>query len=604
MLVLGLTLGHDSGAALCIPGGILAAVNEERLTRVKLETRFPASSIRAALAIAGIEPHNIESVVWSGTVELHPRALDEMLIGTGLERYIEQDKSKIGERLYYYQYWHSREFRQKSQREASIRIGRILAAEFGITAPLYRMDHHLAHASAAFFTSGFENALVVTADGQGDGISGSISLGVAGRPIKFVRRIPEQASIGFIYMFVTEALGFKSLLHEGKITGLAAYGNPERYVDVFRSLVQVDGDNAPSWNRELLGQFLPGKPSYLERQINKLAQRVFGWDSVGANHGGWRQAMESFLKSRCDSCEREDWAAAVQRWTEEITANWVKTYVQRYSAEIDGKIVLGGGLFANVKLNQRIGAIAGLQGVYIHPHMGDGGNAVGAALAWLAAKVGIGSFKLPNVYLGPCWNNEEIQVALDRRGSPYSYVEDIEPEIARLIAAGRVVARFDGAMEYGPRALGNRSILYRATDPAVNQWLNQQLKRSEFMPFAPAVLAERAGDCFLGVPGKEYTAHFMNITFDCSTYFRQTCPASVHIDGTARPQLVDAESNGSFYRIIQEYEKLTGIPAVINTSFNMHEEPIVYSPQDAIRAFELGRLDVLAIGDYIVEKTT
>lgn len=600
MLVLGLTLGHDSGAALCAPGQILAAVNEERFTRIKLETRFPEYSIRTALEMAGIEPRDIESVVWSGTVELHSRELDEMLLGTSLEKYIEK-KSKITERFYDYQYWHSREFRRRCVEEASNKIRQILRAEFGITAPLYRMDHHLAHASAAFFTSGLEKALVVTADGQGDGICGSVGLGIAGRPIEFVRRIPEVASVGFIYMFVTEALGFKGLLHEGKITGLAAYGNPQKYIDIFRALVQMDGENIPYWNQQLLSRFLSVGPTYVEREVNKLVQRVFGWESVGGNDGTWRRAVESYIKSQCEAAEREDWSAAVQYWTEEVTTNWVRNYVQRYGAQVEGRLVLGGGLFANVKLNQRVSEIEGVKEVYVHPHMGDGGNAVGGALAWLAAKVGVTPFRLSHVYFGPSWSGEEIRIALDRYHLPYRCVPDMEREIALLVAKSRVVARFDGPMEYGPRALGNRSILYQATDPAVNQWLNLQLKRSEFMPFAPAVLMERAPDCFQRLPGREYTSHFMNITFDCTDYFRKACPASVHIDGTARPQLVDEGANKSFYRILQEYQKLTGIPALINTSFNMHEEPIVCSPDDAIRAFQLGHLDVLAIENYLVE---
>lgn len=600
MIVLGLTLGHDSGAAVCVPGGILAAVNEERFSRVKLETRFPDCSIKAALTVAGVKPEEIAAVAWSATVELHPRAFDEMLVGTGLEKYVEKSKGKVADRLYAYQYWHSPEFRRERLRETSKKMEKILSSEYGITAPLYRIDHHLAHASAAFFTSGVEKALVVTADGQGDGISGSVSLGIAGRPITFLKRLPEVASIGFVYMFVTEALGFKGLLHEGKITGLAAYGNPENYAGFFRSLVRVDAEHAPYWNQDLLAPYLSGGSTAL-RGINGLVRRVFGWNGVNAEDAGWRQAMGHYLRGRCDPGQREDWSAAVQHWTEEVTTDWIKAYVQRYGAETEGRVVLGGGLFANVKLNQRVGEIDGVRELYIHPHMGDGGNAVGAALGLLAKKVGLLPFSLRHAYLGPSWSDREIQTALDDHRLRYRYVPEIEREVAELIAKGRVVARFQGPMEYGPRALGNRSILYQATDPAVNQWLNQQLKRSEFMPFAPAVLAERAKDCFLGLAGREYTAHFMNMTFNCSEYFRRTCPASVHVDDTARPQIVDGESNKSFYRIVKEYESLTGIPAVINTSFNMHEEPIVCSPQDAIRAFELGRLGALAMGNYIIE---
>ncbi len=178
----------------------------------------------------------------------------------------------------------------------------------------------------------------------------------------------------------------------------------------------------------------------------------------------------------------------------------------------------------------------------------------------------------------------------------------MEPEIARLLADGAVVARFNGRMEYGPRALGNRTILYQATDPSVNYWMNDALKRTEFMPFAPIVMAEHADKCFLNVDGAENTARFMTITFDCTDWMAKTFLGVVHVDNTARPQLVSEKDNPSMYRILAEYHKLTGYPVLINTSFNMHEEPIVCTPCDAVRAFKLGHLDYLAIGNYIAKE--
>jgi carbamoyltransferase len=206
---------------------------------------------------------------------------------------------------------------------------------------------------------------------------------------------------------------------------------------------------------------------------------------------------------------------------------------------------------------------------------------------------------LDTVYLGPAYTPTEIAAALSGSQVEFHESRDLEAEVARLLAQGAVVARFDGRLEYGPRALGNRTILYQATDPTVNDWLNVALVRTEFMPFAPAVLAEAADRCFERVDGAERTARFMTITFDCTPWMKEHCPGVVHLDGTARPQLVHAEDNPSFYRILKEYEQLTGLPALINTSFNMHEEPIVCSPQDAIRAFQLGHLDYLAIGPFI-----
>jgi len=176
----------------------------------------------------------------------------------------------------------------------------------------------------------------------------------------------------------------------------------------------------------------------------------------------------------------------------------------------------------------------------------------------------------------------------------------VEREIAEQVAGGKVVARFDGRMEFGPRALGNRSILYAATDPTVNDWLNKRLKRTEFMPFAPMALAHRAGDLFEGIERGRMAAEFMTVTFDCTPRMKQIAPAAVHVDGTARPQLVTERNNPSAFRVLTEYERLTGSPTVINTSFNMHEEPIVCTPADAVRAFVDGKLDVLAAGPFLV----
>jgi carbamoyltransferase len=280
------------------------------------------------------------------------------------------------------------------------------------------------------------------------------------------------------------------------------------------------------------------------------------------------------------------------------------TYVSHYLKQTGARnLVLSGGVVANVKLNQRLKEIPGVEKIFIHPNMGDGGCGTGAALLEFQ---GNGHLKQPlkDVYLGPSYTADEIADALQRAALPFDRYTPIEPKIAALIAAGHVVARFNGRMEYGPRALGNRSILYHAKEPEVNQWLNQRLGRTEFMPFAPATLNEARHECYKNVDGGEYAAQFMTLTFDCTEDMKRTSPAAVHVDGTARPQLVTETSNPSFHAILTEYRKLTGIPSVINTSFNMHEEPIVCSPDDAIRAFLQGNLDYLAIGDFLVAHPT
>ena len=207
-----------------------------------------------------------------------------------------------------------------------------------------------------------------------------------------------------------------------------------------------------------------------------------------------------------------------------------------------------------------------------------------------------------NAYFGAEYSDIQIEKELKKYNVTYQKSKKIGQEIAKLLAKGKIIARFNGRAEYGPRALGNRSILYQPTDKTVNNWLNKKLKRSEFMPFAPVTLAEDIKDCYKNTTGGEYAAQFMTITFNCTKKMINECPAVCHIDNTARPQLITSKINKEYYDILKEYKKLTGISSIINTSFNMHEEPIVYSPDDALKSFIEGKLDILAIGNYIVHK--
>lgn len=213
-------------------------------------------------------------------------------------------------------------------------------------------------------------------------------------------------------------------------------------------------------------------------------------------------------------------------------------------------------------------------------------------------------YALKDVYLGPEYSDDEIKQCLDGFQLKYERLSGadhpLERRLAKLLHEGYIIARFQGRMEFGPRSLGNRSILYEAKDPSANDWLNRQLKRSEFMPFAPVTLVEHAKECYKNIEGAEHAAEFMTITFDATEKMKQTSPACIHVDGTARPQLVKESTNPSLYWTMKFYHGLSGIPSLINTSFNMHEEPIICNPTEAVRAFLTANLDALAIGDYLV----
>jgi carbamoyltransferase len=426
-------------------------------------------------------------------------------------------------------------------------------AEYGLDRKLRRFHHHDAHAANAFYASGFDQALLITLDGYGSGTCGGVYTGGSGG-ITLLHRFDFPNSLGQFYEDVTSGLGFKPMRHEGKIVGLAAYGNPEHLREV------------------LLQRF--------ECANGDIRIR-------GAMNSYFARALSARFAKR-------DVAAAYQRVLEEVATTTIRYWLAKTGMT---KVAVSGGVHANVKLNQRIREIDGVDGVFVYPNMGDGGCGTGAAMLTFARAAFRDS--IANVYYGPDYNRAEIEGALRRADLQFQCVDDIEDRVAQLLAEDCIVGRFNGRMEYGPRALGNRSVLYPARDPEVNQWLNKQLGRTEFMPFAPAALASESHRLFKNISGCEKTAEFMTITFDCTDEMARLCPAAVHVDGTARPQIVSEHTNPSFCKILEGYYARTGIPAIINTSFNMHEEPIVCSPEDAVRAFLLGNLDYLAIGPFL-----
>ncbi len=559
MNILGISsLDADATAALVQDGRITYSAGEERFSRVKQHAGFPHESIGFILAASGLSPRDIDAVAYP----FFPWRREAFMISRGLLINNLSNLFKPGSaRSKFFHLAYSGRFvmtsvadHRRYHRELTTELGRL-----GLAGKLRRVEHHLAHAASAFYTSGLERALIVTLDAYGSDLAGSISLG-SPEGIERVHDIKFPHSLGNFYSQVTEALGFKPTRHEGKIVGLAAFGDPAVLFD------------------EVYNRFrcTPGGFTYISGLDVQYCRRL------------------------AKTYQREDIAAAYQAVLERVVVDLVSSYLQRYQME---NVVLAGGVTANVKLNQRVFEIPGVRNIFIHPNMGDGGTGAGAALE-CAASAANGEFKpyrLENVYFGPSFGDEEIETELERGGINCERVDGIEKRIAELLASGKVVARFDGAMEYGPRALGNRSVLYHAKDPSVNGWLNKRLGRTEFMPFAPATLYEEASRCYRGVEGAEHAATFMTITFDCTEFMKRESPAAVHVDGTARPQLVRKDINPGFYEIISEYHKITGIPSIINTSFNMHEEPIVCTPADAIRAFRLGKLEYLAIGNYLVK---
>jgi carbamoyltransferase len=373
-------------------------------------------------------------------------------------------------------------------------------------------------------------------------------------------------SLGNFYSYITHLCGFKAESHEGKITGLAALGKPT-YINILREFVSYAEP----------GQIQYAVPMYHRSALKQIASRL----------------PENFDKA--------DLAASVQLLLEEIGIQFIQYWLRKTGIR---SIAVAGGVFSNVKFNQRVHELPEVDNFFVHPAMDDSGLAIGGAFAALADESGMDPKnlcqRLKNVYFGTSYGDDEIRKSIEAFGFEATRESNITDVIARLLAEGHVVARFTGRMEYGPRALGHRSILYQTTDPSINDWLNERLLRTEFMPFAPATLQEYADECFEGLDGARDSARFMTITFNCTEKMRAQSPGVVHVDGTARPQILDPDTAPDFYKIAVAYHKLTGIPSLINTSFNMHGEPIVCTPDDALRSFKDGRLDYLAIGDWLV----
>jgi len=603
MIVIGISpLDKDSTVSIVSDGEVIYAAGEERFTRTKLQDGFPAESLQAGLKYTGIQPDDIDVVAypffeWQRETELftanlenEKNLLEESNVAVN-DSEIRKALAKVPQRT---EPIHGlKEPNQKMEKGALHKlfyrfagaegvVSRNIAkkgssdwgrgaAQFhkswqenleegllglGLLGKLKRYDHHASHAAGAYFASGYEQALVITLDGYGSGLAGSASIGRDGA-ITRVHGVEYPHSLGTFYESVTSSLGFKPGRHEGKIVGLAAYGDPDILSNILLSRFLQEPGNF---------QILESNNIYFSRYLSTLFPKI-------------------------------DVAAAYQHVLEIVATRYVQYYVEKTGIS---NVVLAGGVAANVKLNQRIFEIPGVEKIFVYPHMGDGGCGTGAA--FLACQGKISEYKpYKTVYFGPEYSEKEIEQELQSAGLEFTHHEKIEPVVARLIHEGKVVGRFNGRMEYGPRALGNRSILYRATEPDVNQWLNQRLGRTEFMPFAPVTLYEQRHSCYKNIDGGDYAAQFMTITFDCTDEMQRQSPAAVHVDGTARPQLIRYECNPGYYQILDEYYKLSGMPTLINTSFNMHEEPIVNSPADAIRAFLQGNIDYLAIGSYLVK---
>lgn len=595
MRIIGIHFGHDANAALVQDGIVTHAVSEDRLNRVKGWRGFPAQAIAWILSSGGCRPQDVDAVVIP-----NQSAQDETLGGDLATFY-----DRLGLRAPLWARMASpllgiidTLFDLKWRRAIARGMVEDMLFSMGFAAHQIKyVDHHLGHAAGAFFMSGFDAALVVTADGKGDRLSHTTSW-AKGNDIKRVAESRDFDSPGFFYSAITGFLGFKKLRHEGKITGLAAYGDIDevRSVDCPLALDSHQNHfrNTLIPNAEASGR-LSGLFGFFRRHPRMFLRMLPRTSALMAVYS--QEAFEAYFKKRFAGIAREHVAAFAQKHLERLMVQLVTHKVDTANPTF---VALSGGVFANVRVNQMIREIPGVKSVFVQPGMADCGLGPGAAL-WHYWKDRPDSTRprLEHAYLGPGFDDEEIKEALDRHSIVADRVDDIETHIVDALVEGKCIGRYNGRMEWGPRALGNRSIIAAATDAAINKTLNDRLQRTEFMPFAPIILAEHAADWIEGWSPKDSAAEFMTITYDIAPDKAQRIPAVVHVDGTARPQVVRKDVNPSLHRVLTLYYERTNIPVLINTSFNMHEEPIVCSPDDAARAFAQGAIDVLAAGNWI-----
>jgi len=449
-----------------------------------------------------------------------------------------------------------------------------------IPLPLEWHGHQNSHAAAAYYSSGFNQAVVLVYDGGMYQCPwfGGVYVGAGDTLVEHeMFSTLTNCSIASFYAIITSALGFRPLRHEGKIMGLAAYAAPDTECIA------------------ILNDFFVNHYEIIETAFLWFDSFSFIKSALTVRD----DYILSLINSKLSSFSREVIAASLQRLLENHVLEIVEKIVNEFG---NTNICLAGGLFANVKLNQYILSHPKIEKMHVFPAMGDEGTSLGAAFCSLIKK-GVRPKSLTHMYLGPSFEKEEIDRFILEKGLSLQPVDDAPKRIAEMVYQGKVVGIFNGSMEFGPRALGNRSLIAKATDKSINDWLNKKLSRTEFMPFAPFANEEDADALYGNIWRRAYLcAQFMTITFIVADHLQKSCPGVVHVDGTSRPQIIHRDSSPLFHAIIEEYKAISDCECLINTSFNLHEEPIVCTPEDAWRGFLQADLDALYLDGYLITR--
>ena len=582
MNILGINAYHgNASAAIVCDGRLVAAVEEERFNRVKYAAGFPAQAIRYCLKEAGLTLADVAHVA----VPRNPYA-------------------RLATKLFY-------SLRMPSFARERVKvlakftgIPEALALAFDadpkrLSAKFHRVEHHQAHLASSFFVSPFERAALLSADGLGDFASTMWGTG-GGHRMSIDGAVAFPHSLGLFYSGVTQYLGFPKFGDEYKVMGLAAYGQPER-MEAFREIVRFDAHSNGNGFRLGLDYFTHHRTgpemSWAEADKTPTLGRVFS-DQMPKRLGPARMPEEALER------RHQNLAASLQKRLEEVYLGMLRKLAERTGLR---SVCLAGGVAFNCVANGKIFEATPFEQVYVHPAAGDAGLAVGAAYYVWHQKLGKPrSFVMDHAYWGPGYSRDEIRRAIDAHGIAqhgYRVAELPEKELlesaAAMVADGKILGWFQGRSEWGPRALGNRSIVADPRRPEMQEILNRRIKHREiFRPFAPSVLAEAVGDYFV----QTHPSPFMTLAYPVLPEKREKIPAPTHVDGTGRLQTVTREANPRYHALISAFGRLTGVPVVLNTSFN-DNEPIVCRPEEALDCFLRTQMDALALGDFLITKS-
>jgi carbamoyltransferase len=561
MKILGINHSNDAAAALVVDGKVIAASQEERFTRLKHDPSFPDKAIDFCLRTQGLALADLDAVAFFWNPGIHAEAPPRRLVQSVRHHleYLYGVPSRLIPRL----------------GESVSGIDQITRLASGRTLSIHYLTHHLCHAAAAFFTSPFEDAAILTADGYGERQSTTIYRG-QGTRLELLAEIDFPHSIGSLYAALTDYLGFRANSGEGKVMGLASYGHDSAYVAKLRKLISFF-DKGFELDLSYF-EYFHERPHRYSKKLEALL--------------GPPRAPESKVDRR-----HEDIAFALQTVTEEAMLHLARVARRLTGAK---NLCVAGGVALNCVANGRLMRESEFAECFFYPAAGDTGTAVGAALTVEhLLNQGERSMEIASEYLGQGFTSAEVKAVLDRGQLHYHTLAAPATTAARMLADGHVIAWFQGRAEFGPRALGNRSILADPRRKDMKDRLNATVKfREPFRPYAPSVLQEACGKYF----ASDVPSPYMLRAYPTRPEMIDVLPAITHVDGTARVQTVSEAQNPRYYRLIQEFGRLTGVEVVLNTSFNIRGEPIINTVDEAIKCLMTTGLDALFVEDFLVVK--